>query len=46
MFAAGEEGNPVCKQAKAEGTSTSALSVESNDFLFLRAAHLALTKGS
>jgi hypothetical protein len=34
MFALGEEGNPVCKQAEAEGTGTSALSVESNEFFF------------
>jgi hypothetical protein len=44
VFALGEEGNPVCKQAKAEGAGTSALFVESNDFFFLRESHSALTK--
>ena len=37
MFALGEEGNPVCKQAKAkaEGRVTPVLSVESKEFLYI-----------
>jgi len=45
MFTLSVEGNPVCKQAMAEGTGTSALSVELNDIL-LHESHSELTKGS
>jgi hypothetical protein len=34
MFALVEEGNPVCKQAMAEGRGSSGLSAESNEILF------------